>query len=181
LAFLLDPHDLGVADKYFNRELSQFIQLPGILQAQGFGDEISTNTPWVLSLYDRLWFEREDYQAHTQPGNVRVPFVSQPTRHYLGAAWYQRDIEIPKEWEGRRVVLFLERTRWETRAWLNDKLIGTNNSLCTPHEFDFGIVPPGKHRITVRVDNRMLLNYRPDAHAVSDSLGSTWNGIVGKD
>jgi beta-galactosidase len=178
--FLLDPHDLGVADKYFNRELSQYIQLPGILQAQGFGDEISTNTPWVLSLYDRLWFEREDYQAHTQPGNVRVPFVSQPTRHYLGAAWYQRTIEIPKRWEGRRVVLFLERTRWETRAWLNDKLIGTNNSLCTPHEFDFGIVPPGKHRITVRVDNRMLLNYRPDAHAVSDSLGSTWNGIVGK-
>jgi beta-galactosidase len=178
--FLLDPHDLGVADKYFNRELSQYIQLPGILQAQGFGDEISTNTPWVLSLYDRLWFEREDYQAHTQPGNVRVPFVSQPTRHYLGAAWYQRTIEIPKRWAGRRVVLFLERTRWETRAWLNDKLIGTNNSLCTPHEFDFGIVPPGKHRITVRVDNRMLLNYRPDAHAVSDSLGSTWNGIVGK-
>jgi beta-galactosidase len=178
--FLLDPHDLGVADKYFNRNLSQYVQLPGILQAQGFGDEISTNTPWVLSLYDRLWFEREDYQAHTQPGKVRVPFVSQPTRHYLGAAWYQRDIEIPQEWEGRRVVLFLERTRWETRAWLNDKLIGTNNSLCTPHEFDFGIVPPGKHRITVRVDNRMLLNYRPDAHAVSDSLGSTWNGIVGK-
>jgi beta-galactosidase len=178
--FLLDPHDLGVDDQYFNRQLSQAIQLPGILQAQGLGDEISTNTPWVLSLYDRLWFEREDYQAHTLPGKVRVPFVSQPTRHYLGAAWYQRTIEIPKRWEGRRVVLFLERTRWETRAWLNDKLIGTNNSLCTPHEFDFGIVPPGKHRITVRVDNRMLLNYRPDAHAVSDSLGSTWNGIVGK-
>jgi beta-galactosidase len=178
--FLLDPHDLGVDDRYFDRQLSQIIQLPGILQAQGFGDEISTNTPWVLSLYDRLWFEREDYKSHTQPGNVRVPFVSQPTRHYLGAAWYQRDIEIPKEWEGRRVVLFLERTRWETRAWLNDKLMGTNNSLCTPHEFDFGIVPPGKHRITVRVNNRMLLNYRPDAHAVSDSLGSTWNGIVGK-
>jgi beta-galactosidase len=178
--FLLDPHDLGVDDQYFSRQLSQTIQLPGILQAQGFGDEISTNTPWVLSLYDRLWFEREDYKSHTQPGNVRVPFVSQPTRHYLGVAWYQRDIEIPQEWEGRRVVLFLERTRWETRAWLNDKLIATNNSLCTPHEFDFGIIPPGKHRITVRVDNRMLLTYRPDAHAVSDSLGSTWNGIVGK-
>jgi beta-galactosidase len=178
--FQLDRNDLGIGDEWFKRELTQTIALPGILQAQGYGDEISTNTPWVLSLYDKLWFEREDYKTHTQPGNVRVPFVSQPTRHYLGAAWYQRDIEIPKEWEGRRVVLFLERTRWETRAWLDDKLIGTNNSLCTPHEFDFGIVAPGKHRVTVRVDNRMLVNYRPDAHAVSDSLGSTWNGIVGK-
>ena len=100
--------------------------LPGILQAQGYGNDISTNTPWVLSLYDKLWFQREDYQTHTKPGHVRVLFVSQPTRHYLGAAWYQRDIEIPKDWEGRRVVLFLERTRWETRARLDDKLIGTN-------------------------------------------------------
>lgn len=178
--FQIDPHDLGLADEYFKHDLSQTISLPGILQAQGYGDEISTNTPWVLSLYNKLWFLREDYQAFTAPGRVRVPFVSQPMRHYLGAAWCQRDIEIPKEWAGRRVVLFLERTRWETRAWLDDKLVGTNNSLCTPHEFDFGIVTPGKHRVTVRVDNRMLMNYRPDAHAVSDSLGSTWNGIVGK-
>lgn len=178
--FQLDRTDVGVAEKWFTRELSHQIALPGILQAQGYGDEISTNTPWVLSLYDKLWFEREDYQAYAQPGNVKVPFVSQPQRHYLGVAWYQRDIEIPKDWEGRRVVLFLERTRWETSAWLDDKLVGTNRSLCTPHEFDFGIVPPGKHRLTVRVDNRMLMNYRPDAHAVSDSLGSTWNGIVGK-
>lgn len=178
--FQLDRQNAGLAEEYFKRDLAQTIQLPGILQAQGYGDEISTNTPWVLSLYDKLWFQREDYQAFTTPGQVKVPFVSQPARHYLGVAWYQRDIEIPNEWEGRRVVLFLERTRWEARAWLDDKLVGTNRSLCTPHEFDFGIVTPGKHRLTVRVDNRMLMNYRPDAHAVSDSLGSTWNGIVGK-
>src|SRR5262249_46661604 len=39
---------------------------------------------------------------------------------------------------------------------------------------------PGKHRLTVRVDNRMILPYRADAHSVSDSLGGSWNGIVGK-
>ena len=26
----------------------------------------------------------------------------------------------------------------------------------------------------------MILPYRPDAHSVSDSLGSSWNGIAGK-
>src|SRR6478609_657743 len=128
--FQLDRHDLGIDDEFFKHDLTQTIALPGILQAQGYGDEISTNTPWVLSLYDKLWFQREDYKAFATPGNVKVPFVSQPQRHYLGVAWYQRDIEIPKEWEGRRAVLFLERTRWETRAWIDDKLIGTNRSLC---------------------------------------------------
>jgi beta-galactosidase len=185
--FALDRSDAGMKEAWFNRDLADRIQLPGVLQSQGYGDEISTNTPWVLSLYDKNWFQRDDYRAYTQPGNVKVPFVCQPPRHYLGAAWYQRDLEIPTNWIGRRMELFLERTRWETRAWLDDRLLGTNNSLCVPHEFEAGVVgegpdqiKPGKHRLTVRVDNRMLMPYRPDAHAVSDSLNSTWNGIVGK-
>jgi beta-galactosidase len=112
---------------------------------------------------------------------VFAPFLCQPPRHYLGAAWYQRDIEIPEAWTNRRVVLFLERPHWESRVWLDDQLVGTNNSLCTPHEFELGVsLKPGKHRLTVRVDNRMILPYRPDAHSVSDSLGQSWNGIVGK-
>ena len=36
--FQMDRHDLGIEDAYFKRDLSQTIQLPGILQAQGFGD-----------------------------------------------------------------------------------------------------------------------------------------------
>ncbi len=177
--FALDRTDKGIPDKWFARDLDGKIQLPGVLQAQGYGDEISTTTPWVLGLCDHHWFLRADYQAYTKPGNIKVPFTCQPPRHYLGTAWYQRDIVIPAGWKGRRVALFLERTRWETQAWLDDTPVGTNNSLVTPHEFDLGIVAPGKHRLTIRVDNRMILPYRPDAHAVSDSLAGTWNGITG--
>jgi hypothetical protein len=178
--FAIDRADSGVSEQWFNRDLSETIQLPGALQSQGYGDEISVNTPWVLSLYDKLWYLRDDYRAFTNAGTVKVPFLCQPPRHYLGAAWYQRDVEIPADWKDRRVVLFLERPRWESRVWVDDKLIGTNNSLCVPHEFDLGQLAPGKHRLSVRVDNRLIMPYRPDAHSVSDSLGSTWNGIVGK-
>ena len=55
----------------------------------------------------------------------------------------------------------------------------TAGGICAPQEFDLGLLAPAKRRLTVRVDNRLLLPYRPDAHAVSDSLGGTWNGIVG--
>jgi len=178
--FALDPTDAGIAEAWFNRTLNNQITLPGILQAQGYGNEISTNTPWVLTLYDTNWFLRDDYKAYIKPGKVKVPFLCQPPRHYISPAWYQRDIEIPHDWHSRRTGVYLERVNWESRLWLNDKLIGTNNSLCTPHEFDLGVLPPGKYRLTVRVDNRMLLPYRPDAHSISDSLGQSWNGIVGK-
>ena len=83
-------------------------------------------------------------------------------------------------WRGKRVCLTLERTRWQTDVYLDDKAIGSCHSLVAPHEFDLGIVAPGKHRLSIRIDNRMILVYRPDGHSVSDGEGGTWNGIVGR-
>ena len=178
--FEVDSEDRGVQQQWFNRDLRNRIRLPGILQAQGFGDEISTNTLWVLSLYDRFWYLREDYKAYTELGKVKVPFLSQPPRHYLGAAWYQRDVQIVSYMVGRRFVLSLERPHWETAVWIDDRKIGSDRSLVAPHVYDLGMLSPGRHRLTIRVDNRLLMPYRLDAHSVSDSLGASWNGIVGK-
>jgi hypothetical protein len=63
---------------------------------------------------------------------------------------------------------------------VDDKEIGSCHSLVAPHDYDFGILTPGKHRLSVRIDNSMLYPYRYDAHSVSDAEGSTWNGIVGR-
>ncbi len=177
--FALDRDDKGVTEGWASRELPDSIELPGILQAQGFGDEITARTPWVLSLYDKDWSLRADYKDFISNGNVKVPFLSQPPRHYLGAAWYSREINIPNSWNGRHVVLFMERPRWESTVFVDGVRIGSNRSLVAPHEYDLGALAPGKHRLAVRVDNRMLEKYRPDAHSVSDSLGMSWNGVVG--
>ena len=207
---VLNPGD-GITQEWFKRDLPDKIRLPGILQAQGYGDDISTNTPWVLGLGDAWWkLQPAELREHfSQTGHVEVPFLSQPPRHYLGAAWYQRDINIPRNWRGRHVTLFLERPHWKSTAWLDDTEIGSDDSLCAPHQFEVGRVVarasrpsvamtnqnltgetpvplqivPGKHRLTIRVDNRTQLpnvGHLVDAHSVSDALGATWNGIVGK-
>lgn len=178
--FELDRSDTGVTEEWFKRNLRQRISLPGVLQAQGYGDEISTKTPWVLSLYDRNWTLRDEFKAYLEPGKVKVPFLSQPPRHYLGAAWYQRDIYIPPNLQGRRIVLSLERPHWETTVWLDGQKIGSQKSLVAQHIHDLGTISLGRHRLTIRIDNRMLMAYRPDAHSVSDSLAGTWNGIAGR-
>ena len=183
--FALDPNDVGTNEQWFARDLPDKIKLPGVLEAQGYGDEIGIHTPWVLTLYDHFWYLRADYAAYTNAGSVKVPFLCQPPRHYLGAAWYQRDIELSSDLKNRRVLLFLERPHWKTTVWLDDREIGSDISLCTPHEYDFGFVRPGRHRISIRVDNRMQFPgpagiHAMDAHSVSDSLDSAWNGIVGE-
>lgn len=186
--FELDRADAGKEAGWFNRNLTDSIQLPGVLQSQGFGDEISTKTPWVTSL-GGIWWQTQPEELRapfSQPGKVEVPFLSQPPRHYLGAAWYQREIEVPKEWENRRVELFLERPRWESSIWVNDKPIGSARSLVAPHEYDLGVLEPGRHRLTIRLDNRLIVQdpkgngHLTSGHAITDAVGSTWNGIVGR-
>jgi hypothetical protein len=182
--FSLDRDDVGVKESWFSGDLSAStrISLPGILQTQGYGDDITAETQFIAALpRDMAWYKLPQYAAYTKPGHVEVPYLSQPVKHYLGVAWYQRDIEIPAAWLRKRVGLTLERTRWVTTVYLDDKEMGTNRSLVAPHDCDLGIVAPGKHRLSIRIDNRMQQPaYRFDGHSVSDAEGGTWNGIVGR-
>ena len=186
--FEMDRGDVGLKEQWFARDLPDKIALPGILQAQGYGDEIRTDTPWVVTLGDAWWkLQPEELRAHfSQPGRVEVPFLAQPPRHYLGAAWYQREIEFPPSWQNRRVELFLERARWETTVWVDGTALPSNRSLVAPHVFDCGILTPGKHRLSIRIDNRQIVRddghdgHAIDGHSVSDALGATWNGMVGR-
>ena len=92
-------------------------------------------------------------EKYRQPGNIKVPFCLQPEKHYVGVAWYQRDIEVPGRWQGKRLLLRLERVHWESRVWLDGNALGANASLSTPHRYDLGVkVAPGKHRLTLRIE-----------------------------
>ena len=116
------------------------------------------------------------------PGNVKVPFWLQPEKHYLGAVWYQRDVAVPPEWKGRRLVLSLERPHWETLVWLDDRAGGLQRQpLDAPR-----VRPrhrgrrPGRTGSPIRVDNRMVVDVGRDSHSVSDHTQGNWNGIVGR-
>lgn len=182
--FALDRDNTGIGARWFAKSLDTdtSISLPGILQTQGYGDAIKADTKFVAALpRDMRWYLLPQYKPYTVPGNVQVPYLSQPVRHYLGVAWYQRQIIVPPQWAGKRLVLLLERTRWQTDIYINDQLVGSNRSLVAPHQFDLGMLKPGNHLLSIRIDNSMLKpDYRPDGHSVSDAEGSTWNGIVGR-
>lgn len=178
--FKLDERNVGKDEQWYKQSFDNTIKLPGILQDQGYGNQISANTPFVGGLHDRLWFLREEYKGFIEKENTKVPFLSQPVSHYIGAAWYQTELDIPTDWESKQIELHLERPRWKTSVWVDSCYIGDYDSLCTEHVYDLGKLKKGKHTLTIRVDNSMIYPYRPDAHTVTDYAGNTWNGIVGK-
>lgn len=154
------------------------IKIPGILQAQGYGEAITETTPWVSGLHDKLWYQREEYKM--ERGEINIPFLCQPPKHYTGTAWYQRTFEIPDNLEDCFFYFEMECVKWKTSIWLDSRFIGSETGLCTPHRYCIGNLQKGEHLITVCVDNRLQYPYRPDGHMVSDALGASWNGMAGK-
>jgi hypothetical protein len=178
--FQLDRADVGLAENWAEKKLSGHIHLPGSLPEQGIGDDVTTNTVWTGGIRDRSFFTAPEFEKYRQPGHVKLPFWLTPEKYYAGAAWFQRTVTIPADWQNQRVVLTLERPHWETRVWVDGKILGTNNSLGTPHEYDLGRLAPGKHTLTLRVDNSRIVDVGEDSHSISDHTQGNWNGVVGE-
>ncbi len=154
------------------------IRLPGILQAQGYGNPVGLHTPWVSGLHDEFWYEQEEYQ-YAQEEGVNVPFLSQPPAHFTGKAYYRRAFRVEQETD-REWFLYMELARWRSQVWVDGEEKGGDCSLCAPHEIRLGRLQRGTHQLLVCLDNSMQYPYRPDGHGVSDALGATWNGMVGE-
>ena len=153
--FRLDPDKKGVAEKWFDAALPDKITLPGSTDEAGYGTK------------------------NTRPADFKV--LSRLVE-YTGAAWYAQEIDVPAEWKGKRVALYLERCHWESQVWLDGKPLGMQDSLCVPHLYELGTdLAPGKHRLAIRIDNTKKYNLGDDvAHSVSEQTQTNWNGIIGR-
>jgi len=180
--FALDPEDKGFAESWFKKYLTDTLSLPGSLTSNGIGDDITLKTPWTGQIVDSAFYKNPEYAKFREQGNIKIPFWLQPVKYYKGAAWYQKDVTIPEDWNGQFVELFLERCHWESRLWIDNKEIGMLNSLGTPHQYDLTtILTPGKHRLTLCIDNRVKdIDPGVNAHSISDHTQSNWNGVVGQ-
>lgn len=180
--FQTDPNDVGVREAWYKKRLAGTITLPGSMVSNHLGDEITINTPWTGGIEDSSWFRKPEYAKYREPGHIKVPFWLQPEKYYKGVAWYQTEVAIPKVWKDKVIELFIERAHWTTTVYIDDKLIGTCNSLSTPHDYILlkGI-PAGRHSVSIRVDNRVNeINVGQNSHSVSDHTQGNWNGMVGR-
>lgn len=180
--FQADPGDAGVKEAWFGKTLSDQITLPGSMTTNGKGDDITLRTDWTGMIVDSSLYLKPEYARYREPGQIKMPFWLQPLKYYKGAAWYQKTVDIPKDWKNQHLELFIERSHWETTVWVDDKPVGMQNSLGTPQVFDLSkVLGPGRHVLTVRIDNRVKdFDVGPNSHSISDHTQSNWNGMIGK-
>lgn len=156
--------------------------LPGSMLTNDLGDEVTIDTKWTGSLYDSSFYFNPYMAKYREAGKMKFPFFLTPRRHYVGEAWYERTISIPRQWKKGRVELYLERPHIETTVYVNGKLAGRDSSLSVPHSFDITqLVLFGKdNQIKIRVYNGIEnVCVGQDSHSVTDQTQGNWNGIAG--
>ena len=163
--------------------LNDCISLPNSMISAGKGNEITAQTQWTGSTYDSSYYFNPAMERYRVEGNVKFPFFLTPAKHYVGTAWYERTVTIPRSWKKRPVVLFLERPHIETTVFVNGREVGHQLSLSTPHEYDItSFVRFGRRNtIRIRVYNGIEnVGVGQDSHSVTDQTQGNWNGIVGR-
>lgn len=179
--FAIDKNNAGIKEKWFSKTLTETIELPGSMAERGKGDDLTINTQWTGSIYDSSFFFRPSLAKYRAPNNLKIPFWLTPAKHYVGTAWYQKEIVIPDDWKGKTIKLYLERVHIKTRVWVDGIEAGKNNSLSVAHIYELQHLTPGKHTITIGIDNSIAdMNVGPDSHSVADHTQGNWNGIIGK-
>ena len=162
---------------------SDHIVLPGSMLTNGKGNPVSIGTEWTATLYDSSFYFNPYMEKYRIEGQMKFPFFLTPERHYVGKAWYERTVTIPKSWQGRQVTLFLERPHIETSIFVNGREVGHQMSLSVPHQYDLTpFVKYGrKNTITICVYNGIEnVGVGQDSHSVTDQTQGNWNGMIGR-
>lgn len=150
--FALDSADKGIQEQWYSKDFDGQMNLPGTtdLNKKGYHNQDSTTMH-----YSRVY-------------------------KYEGPAWYRRKVIIPKDFKGKHISLFLERTK-TTQVWIDQTLVGGSSILQSPQTFDLSkYLSPGEHTITIRVDNNLKLTPYGNVHIYSDDAQTNWNGIIGE-
>jgi len=179
-SYKLDPSDLGQKELWYNQKFSDTLTLPGSLNSNGIGNVVSVKTKWTGSMWNKDWYESDFYKKYRDPDNTKIVFWLSPNHHYTGKVWYQKTIIIPRDWKNKDVVLNLERCHWKTTLWEDGIENSTCNSLSTPHRYLLRNLKPGKHTLTLCVDNRVVdADPGSDASSITDNTQTNWNGVIG--
>jgi len=153
--FAIDTSNIGITGKWFAMNLKDSVYLPGTLDENKKG--ISNKNKG-----ETMRLSRE--------------------RMYEGAAWYQKSMVIPAEWNSKSIELVMERTK-PTQIWIDTILIGSSNDILTAQKYDLsGKLTPGRHTLTILVDNgpKSVPRGIMGSHAWTEHTQTNWNGIIGK-
>lgn len=109
--------------------------------------------PRWLSLNGEWQFEIDQGDSGLERGllerelreRILVPFCPESSlsgveqRDFLNAVWYRRQVTVPQEWEGERVLLHFQAVDYDTTVWVDGQEVSRHRGGFTPFTCDLGL------------------------------------------
>ncbi|WP_054023096.1 glycoside hydrolase family 2 [Bacillus sp. FJAT-28004] len=105
---------------------------------------------------DNKWFERKRFDR-----KIQVPFCYQSElsgineKSFHDIVWYRKNVEVPTEFAGKRIILHFGAVDYEAKVWVNGHLVASHEGGHTPFHADITAVlnPIGPNSIVVRAQD----------------------------
>ena len=99
------------------------ITVPSTMERQGYGTPIYTNSTYPFKTNPPFVMDEPDKR-----------FTTYNERNPVGSYW--RTFTVPKEWDGKRIILHLAGASSGTFVWINGEKVGYSQDSRLPAEFD---------------------------------------------
>ena len=94
-----------------------------------------------------FWTYRDEYKFETTDDEVK-------NGAYYGVSWWWKELEIPQEFSGQRILLHVRGARQRAEVYLNGKLTGYSIMEELPFTCDLtAAARPGRNRLAIRITN----------------------------
>jgi len=118
---------------------------------------LNLNGEWEFEIDNECsGLEKRYYERTGFDGKINVPFCPESRlsgighTDFMNAVWYRRDVEIPEEWDGKRIILHIDAADYETHAFVNGKRVGMHRGGYTSFKFDISAyLTKGKNSICI--------------------------------
>ncbi|MGW4567936.1 glycoside hydrolase family 2 protein [Streptomyces sp. NPDC004561] len=137
---------------------------------------LTLNGDWDFTTDPSGTADQRDLAARAQwPQTITVPFAweteaSGVAAHWLEYGWYRRNLTVPADWHGQRVVLHFGAVHHQARVWVGDVEVGGHEGGYTPFEFDITDALAGRTEATVLVRVRAPVDKREIVHGKQRSI-----------
>lgn len=123
---------------------------------------VNLNGTWDYTFdFSRSGMDRELFRAEGFEGKITVPFAPQSElsgvgyKDFIPEMWYHRDITVPQEWDGKKVILHFGAVDYIASVYIDGKIAGRHWGGSSSFSIDITrMVEPGKtHDLVIRVED----------------------------
>lgn len=120
-------------------------------------DWLNLNGEWQFEIDNSNSGEERGLQnANSLQDKILLPYAPESelsgigNKDFMSNVWYKREVEIPQNWCGKKVIFHIGACDYHTKAWANGNYLGEHFGGYTPFEFDItNHISNGKVLLTI--------------------------------